>query len=226
MSIPAFPRRAAGCPLSQNSFLKRDTAARLFVLLACSVACSVAWGQTITVKPDGGRLLGYAGAQAAGRWVVFAAGFLEVKPEVIADGKAIVWQGPAGEYAIIFFGSDSSEPVVQKVVLGGGTPDPFPEPPPVPPTPPGQRWAIVWEESSERTPAQASLYVKLRKQFQADRLLILDVSTLPPAWEVYRKLVPASQVLPALQVLAADKQVRVVALPASVSEVVKEVAKP
>jgi hypothetical protein len=185
----------------------------------------VAWGQTITVKPDGGRLLGYAGAPAAGRWVVFASGFLEVKPEVIADGKAIVWQGPAGEYAVVFFGSDSSEPVVSKVVLGGGVPNPFPPTPPVPPTPPGQRWAIVWEESSERTPAQASLYVALRKQFKTERLLILDVSTLPPAWEAYRKLVPASQVLPALQVLAADKQVRVVSLPASVSEVVKEVAK-
>jgi hypothetical protein len=202
-----------------------DTALIWLVVMAGILTCAVAFGQTITVKPDSSRLLGYAGASAPGKWVVFASGFLEVKPEVIADGKAIVWQGPAGEYAVVYFGPESAEPVVQKVVLGGGAPDPFPPTPPVPPTPPGQRWAIVWEESSERTPAQASLYIALRKQFKSDRLMILDVSTLPPAWEAYRKLVPASQVLPALQVLAADKQVRVVPLPSSVGEVVKEVAK-
>jgi hypothetical protein len=143
--------------------------------------------------------------KAAGIWVL-------TEPVVVGD-KTI--------NALVDFGQFAYE---KSFTVGPEVPVP-PFPPPVPPTPPGQRWAIVWEESSERTPQQAALYVALRKQFKTDRLLILDVSTLPPAWEVYRKLVPSSQVLPALQVLAADKQVRVVSLPASVSEVVSEVKK-
>jgi hypothetical protein len=94
--------------------------------------------------------------------------------------------------------------------------------PPVPPTPvppPGVRWAVIWEESSQRTPQQAALYVQLRKSFTKNRLLILDVSQLPPAWEAYRKMLPANQDLPALQVLAGDKQVRVVSCPSSVDAV-------
>ena len=162
-----FPRRARWRTSSRN-VIKRAAAARLFAFLVAFAACAVAFGQTITVKPDGGRLLGYAGAPEAGRWVVFAAGFLEVKPEIISDGKAIVWQGPAGEYAVVFFGSDSSEPVVQKVVLGGGVPDPFPPgpkpPEPKPPVPGGPYQILLLydtEQLDNLPPEQRDLLTSL-----------------------------------------------------------------
>jgi hypothetical protein len=108
---------------------------------------------------------------------------------------------------------------VKTFTVAGEVPPVPPPLPPVPPVPPGERWAVIWEESSQRTPQQAALYVQLRKSFTKNRLLILDVSQLPPAWEAYRKMLPANQDLPALQVLAGDKQVRVVSCPSSVDAV-------
>lgn len=81
--------------------------------------------QTITTKPDGGRLLGFAGSDVPGKWAVFAAGFLPVQPTVLDGGKCITWQGPAGDYGIVFFPPDG-EAITAKVTLGGENPQPPP----------------------------------------------------------------------------------------------------
>jgi hypothetical protein len=144
--------------------MKRCRLIMLTIFIWLTVA--VAWGQQITVKPDGGRLLGYAAAASPGKWVVFAAGFLEVKPEVISGGSAIIFQGPAGEYAVVYFGPDANEPVVSKVVLGGGGPDPFPPKPPDPKPPvPGGPYRILLlydtEQLDNLPPDQRALLTSL-----------------------------------------------------------------
>jgi hypothetical protein len=199
--------------------LNRLALAVLFFFIA-----TTAWGQIKTL-PDGGRLLGYAASETPGVWAVFASGFLEVKPTVIDGGKAIVWQGPPGEYGVVFFTDLTSPAVITRVVLGGDV-TPVPPPKPDPPTPtPGERWAVIWEETSQRTPAQAALYVQLRAAFKPDKLFILDQSSLPPAWKAIYDQVTAGQTLPALTVLAGNKVVRTVPVPPSVDAVEQEVAR-
>ena len=157
----------------------------LVSIVVWAAFCGATLAQTIQTKPDGGRLLGYAGAESPGQWVVFAAGFLEVKPEVISGGAAILFQGPAGEYAIIYFGPESAEPIVTKVVLGGGVPPIPPIPPdpdpPDPPLPPGGPWQIVLfydgGQLDNYPPSQRNLLTSLalRKQLQQDGHDLLEI---------------------------------------------------
>ena len=144
-----------------------------------------------------------------GRHLLRARGVWILTRDVLVDGQTLP--------VLIDFGSYDYEHVI---VVG----DPSPDPPPVPPVPPGERWAVVWEETGERTPQQASLYVALRKEFQNDRLLILDVSQLPPKWEAWRAKLAPAQSLPALMVVAGNQLVRVVPLPSSVSAVKEAIA--
>jgi hypothetical protein len=138
---------------------------------------------------------------------------------IVEAGKAVLFEADAGKYGVFYFPPGDAQPIVQVVVLGKGGPGPDP-PPPVP----GTRWSVVWDQTEQRTPAQAALYVQLRKQFQKDRLLILDVDQLPATWESYRKLANPTQ-LPALAVYAGTALVRTVPLPASVDGVILEIAK-
>jgi hypothetical protein len=100
-------------------------------LLVCSAAIAAA--QPFQTLPEPGKFLGYVATEQPGKWLVFGpGGFTVVQPTVLEGGKAIVWQGDPGEYAAVFFPpGDTVQPLVQKVVLGTGTPKP-----PVPPTPP------------------------------------------------------------------------------------------
>jgi hypothetical protein len=185
------------------------------------MACS-AWGQGLTVLPAAGHHLGAATAPEPGKWIVFSEGFMPIQPVLVDGGKTILWEGKPGTYAVIYLPPGDGQPVVQQVKLGEKEPSPDP---PVPPVPPGERWAVIWEESSQRTPQQAALYAALRKQLEPNKLFVLDVSSPGAKWEPYSKQLPANQTLPALQILAGQKQVRAVACPSSVDGVKQELAK-
>lgn len=208
------PRRSA--PPQQSMLKARACGLAAFLLLLCA---AVAHGQ-LTVLPTPGKAVGFVSAPEAGKWIVISAGeFLPVPCTAVDGGKAIVFEAPPGKYGIFFFPPGDAQPIVQVVMLGKV--DPGPDPTPVPP---GTRHAVVWEQSEQRTPAQAALYVNLRKQYDKTRLMILDVDQLSPAWEAYRKLANP-QTLPALAVYADSKLVRVVPLPSSVDGVIVEVAR-
>ena len=203
-------------------YRKRLAASSIAMLLWVLLLCGPVLGQLV-VLPAQGNLLGAATAPEPGKWIVFAEGFMPIQPVLVDGGKSILWEGKAGTYAVIYLPPGDGQPTVQRVTLGG---DPGPDPPPpVPPVPPGERWAVIWNETAERTPQQAALFAKLRKEWEPQRLFILDVSNPGPAWEAYRKLMPAGQTLPALQILAGKAQVRVVPCPSSVEAVKQEVAR-
>lgn len=197
-----------------RGFIKRGTAAGLLLLLLVGAAQA-----QLTVLPASGKYLGYVSAPEPGKWIVMSAGeFMPVPLTVLEAGKAIIFEADAGKYGVFYFPPGDAQPIVQVVVLGGATPVP------PPPPPPGTRWSVIWEQTQQRTPAQAALYVNLRKQFQKDRLLILDVDQLPATWEAYRRLANPTA-LPALAVYADNKLVRTVPLPSSVDGVILEVAR-
>lgn len=105
-----------------------------------------------------------------------------------------------------------------------------PGPNPPPPPPPGTRWAVIWEETEQRTPADGNLYLSLRKQFQDAKLQIKDVTNLPPNLRALESQRPTNLPLPVLMVIArqtdgTDKVIRTVPRPSSVSGVVEELAK-
>ena len=193
------------------------------LLLSCTIwvllLCSSVWGQLV-VLPSAGNMLGAATAPEPGKWIVFAEGFMPIQPVLVDGGKSIMWEGKAGTYAVIYLPPGDGQPTVQRVTLG----DPGPDPPPIPPVPPGERWAVVWMETAERTPQQAALFAKLRKEWEPNRLFILDVSNPGPAWEAYRKLAEPKE-LPALAVYAGTALVRTVPCPSSVEAVRSEVAR-
>jgi hypothetical protein len=146
-----------------------------------------------------------------GKHLLRARGVWILTKDVLVDGQTLP--------VLLDFGSYEYE---HAIVVGDPGPDP---PPPVPPVPPGERWAVIWNETAERTPQQANLFVALRKEFQSDRLLILDVSNLPPKWEAWRAKLAPAQSLPALMVVSGNQLVRVVPLPSSVSAVKEAIAK-
>ena len=191
------------------------------MLVLALLFSSPAWGQ-LTILPTEGKFLGYVSAPEAGKWIVISAGeFLPVPVTAVDGGKSIIFQADAGKFGIFYFPPNDGQPVVQVLVLGKGVVPPKPDPP-VPP--PGTRWAVIFEQTEQRTPAQAALYVALRKQFTKDRLMILDVDQLPAKWEALRKLANPSG-LPALAVYAGTEIVRTVPLPSSVDGVIVEVAR-
>jgi hypothetical protein len=145
-----------------------------------------------------------------GRHVLRARGVWILTKEVLVDGQSLP--------VLLDFGSYEYE---HSIIVGDPGPDP---PPPVPPVPPGERWAVIWRETGEQSPQQANLFVALRKEFQSERLLILDVSQLPPTWEAWRAKLKDTDKLPALMVIAGDKLIRVVPLPSSVADVRKAIA--
>lgn len=99
-----------------------------------------------------------------------------------------------------------------------------------PPIPEGTRWAVIWEETEQRTPQQGNLFLQLRKEFQDERLLIQDVTNLPQSLRALESQRPQNLPLPVLAVFVrqkdgTDKVVRHVPLPSSVGGVKQEVAK-
>ena len=94
----------------------------------------------ITVLPTQGKSLGSASAPEPGKWIVFAAGFLPVQPVLLDGGKTILWEGDAGDYAVIYLPPGDAQPVVQRVTLGGTVTPPIPpDPPPV-----NAKWQVLF----------------------------------------------------------------------------------
>jgi hypothetical protein len=106
----------------------------------------------ITVLPTQGKSLGSASAPEPGKWIVFAAGFLPVQPVLLDGGKTILWEGDAGDYAVIYLPPGDAQPVVQRVTLGDAKPpDPQPDPGPDPQPPPTPtKWQVaIFVESAD-----------------------------------------------------------------------------
>lgn len=106
----------------------------------------------ITVLPTHGKSLGSASAPEPGKWIVFAAGFMPVQPVLLDGGKAILWEGEAGDYAVIYLPPGDAQPVVQRVTLGDAKPpDPQPDPEPDPQPPPQPvKWQVaIFVESAD-----------------------------------------------------------------------------
>lgn len=186
----------------------------LWLLLCVPTAL---WGQSLTVLPSAGKAAGFVSAPEPGKWIVFATGFMPVQPTLVDGGKSIVFEGEAGEYAVIYLPPGDAQPLVQKVVLGGVAPQPDP------PVPPGERWAVVFEESKQRTPEQAAIRTALKKSDL--RIYWIDETNLPESWKKWHAKLPANQTLPALLVAQGDRMVRVVGLPQSAAAVEQEVRK-
>ncbi|NLX57300.1 MAG: hypothetical protein GXY58_19495 [Planctomycetaceae bacterium] len=91
----------------------------------------------ISVLPTQGKSLGSASAPEPGKWILFTAGFLPVRPILLDGGKTVQWEGEAGDYAVIYFPPGDAQPVVQRVTLGAAKPGPQPDPDP------GARWQVV-----------------------------------------------------------------------------------
>jgi hypothetical protein len=244
-NLPFFSR--AMWRISSTSQLpKGAVTARFLIFLAVLACCAVAWGD-IEVKPQLEdhepcvatiTITGVpAGAKLRGSFAVSDGSYLPA-----GENTYHIW-APPGKHLLKATGvwvlskdvtvGDQTFPVLldfgqyvyeKTITVGEGpSPNPFPQPDPLPT--PGIRWAIIWEESSQRTPAQAALLQQVRKSSEQGKLFILDPSQLPPKWLAWQKVLPNNQALPALMVIAGDKLVRVVPLPSSAGEVVKEVAR-
>ena len=108
----------------------------------------------------------------------------------------------------------------------GDSPGPKPKPKPDP-TPLDQRWALIVEETSERTPAQGNLWVLLRKSFGLSSLLIVDKDSQADSLSAPLLAVRESGLkLPVLVVLdKQDKIIRVAECPTTLQGVEEEIKK-
>jgi hypothetical protein len=170
------------------------------------------------------------GAKIKGGWTVSAAEFLQV-----SDTEIHIWAAP-GVHEVTYQGAY----VVTRDVTIEGQVIPVlvdfgqfnyrasftvgQSVPPVPPPVPGKRRGLIVEETSQRTPAQKSLYLELRKAFSDQLLPIVDRSHPPAAWAA--AVSATGTVAPALVVIAADGSVlRVVPLPSTVAAIQAELSK-
>lgn len=152
----------------------------LFSAACLSLVCGA------EVLPTTGKSVGVVTSETAGKWVVFAEGFLPVSPKILEGGKVCVFEGPAGRYAVLRIPPGNEQPEVSIVVLGGAAPSPpsppifppvvppappvppKPDPPPSPepprpdPTPAGPRQVLILRESADDTPAIGRLIVSLQ----------------------------------------------------------------
>lgn len=153
------------------------------------------------------------GAQLRGSWNVTGGDFLE------ADANAIhIWAGPGvhtvsanGIWVLTKTVTIDGQELQVLIDFGqyaysaefkvGGVVPPVP-----PPQPPGDRWAIIVEETSNRTPQLAALWLQLRKTPPASKLLILDKDHPAAAYKAYFSAAAAVP-LPALVVVATDGSV-------------------
>jgi hypothetical protein len=119
---------------------------------------------------------------------------------------------------------------VKTFTVAGEVPPVPPPLPPVPPVPPGERWAVIWIETEQQTPAQKNLYLQLRQEYQDGQVQIADVTNLPPSLRALESQRPPNLPLPVEMVLArqpdgTDKVVRTVPLPSSIGGVKEEISK-
>lgn len=163
---------------------------------------------------------------APGQWVVCAppgeytitykVSWLHIVPITFKDfdGKEVTFQN--------YLGSGDVDEKATFKIKGEVKPEPKPEPGPGPTPPPGDRTAVILEESKDRTGAQAAMYDDLRQKFPKLKVQLLDDDQ--DQAQKYLHLVPAN-VRPALVVLQSDQVVRALACPAKADEVAAEVAR-
>lgn len=114
----------------------------------------------------------------------FPTTYLWTNPEHVRDGSALFWALSPGEYLITGVVIDWEARRVRplsKTVVVKGDPQPDPQPDPEPgPAPARELWAVVVEESSQRTPAQARviLSARVRGSFKAGRFKVADRDVL------------------------------------------------
>jgi hypothetical protein len=144
-----------------------------------------------TVLPSSGKAVGVVRSSEPGKWIVLSADFTPVQPIVLDDGKACIFEGPAGRYAVFLIPPGESQPQISIVVLGGVSPvPPAPVPPgPTPPDPPsptppdptpaGPRGIAIIRETAETSAPLARLINQLRtgpqSQYLASKGHKLDV---------------------------------------------------
>ena len=83
-----------------------------------------------------GKFAAVIESENAGKWIVLSSNLLPIQPQVYEDNKLCVFEGAAGQYAVIMIPPGDGQPVVTPVTLGGAGPVP-PTPVPPGPTPPG-----------------------------------------------------------------------------------------
>lgn len=87
------------------------------------------------------------------------------------------------------------------------TPSPSPQPEPQPNPTPGPRWALIIDESSQRTPATANLYLQLRQALPKQPLTIADRDSTAPSLRPYLATLKPDDALPLLIVAAPDGRI-------------------
>jgi len=108
------------------------------------LAAATASAQDFVTLPEAGKLLGYVGQKEPGGWLVLGpGGFKQVTPTITDGGKAVVWQGDAGEYLVLYFppvpAGSIIQPLTTTITLGQVTP---PTPPPPPDTIPEGKFGL------------------------------------------------------------------------------------
>jgi hypothetical protein len=76
---------------------------------------------------------------------------MPVESKITDGGKAVVWQGEAGVYGVLYFPPGDGSPVISRVVLGKGVkPEPGPGPnPPKPPLPGGPYQVVMFYDEQQ-----------------------------------------------------------------------------
>lgn len=171
-----------------------------------------------------------AGAQIQGGWSSTTAKYLPT-----GDPKSVhIWAAP-GQHQIAFRGAWVQTRSIEingeqvQVLVGFGFVDHTAsftvgeddDINPPPPPPPGDRWGIVVEETTQRTPAQAQLWLQARQQFPLNKLLIIDQHSLAPSVAKYVSAArEANLPLPVLVVVSeSGAVVETRSCPVSVSEI-------
>lgn len=199
---------------------KRVTAV---ILLACALLASVglafSFAAELTVIPSAGKLAGYVSAPEPGKWIVFQEGFLPVDSTVSDGGKAVLWQGDAGVYGVMYFPPGDAQPTMKRVVLGSVDPKPKPDPDPNPMPPPGAKWLLLVEEAGKSPTQFGNLVIKLRADPKISKLLwVVDKDSPEKSVVDLVKAVPATVPLPALVVVGSDgKPLKIVSAPLDVA---------
>lgn len=177
---------------------------------------------TITEVPEGAKLRGSIQIEGAdyipagenvyhiwakpGKYRIVATGVWVLTSELDVNGQKVPVLVDFGQYNY-----------VKTFVVGEGD-DPVPPPDPVP----GDKTAVILEETEQRTPAESILFNQLVLDL---KMQVLDDDQ--PSAKKYLPLLPASMstVRPVMLVMAGETVVRVVRCPSSVAAVKEELSK-
>lgn len=142
------------------------------VIALVLLLCGVVRAETV-VLPTIGKAVGVVTSDEPGKWIVMAADFSPVSPDIRDGGKVCIFEGLPGRYAVFLIPPGDGQPRVSVVILGGVVPPP-PSPTPTPPAPPnptpgpqptppaGKRTITIIREAQEQTTEFGTLIRDLR----------------------------------------------------------------